>query len=57
MMADLVGDHPYITSSKGQGGWVWKMAIFADVQYCNHADIGWVGQIKSKNMANADVIM
>ena len=34
---------PYITSSKGLGGWVRKMAIFADVQYCIHADevCGW----------------
>ena len=32
-------DHPYITSAKGLGGWVQKMAIFADVQYCIYADI------------------
>ena len=24
-------DHPYITSAKELGGWVWKTAIFADV--------------------------
>ena len=34
-----VRGHPYITSSKGVGGWVQKMAIFADVQYCIYADI------------------
>ena len=32
-------DHPYITSTKGLGGWVWKMIIFADVQHCIHAAI------------------
>ena len=26
-------DHPYITSAYGLGGWVQKIAIFADVQY------------------------
>jgi hypothetical protein len=38
------GDHPYITSAK-RTGWIQKMAIFADVQYCIYADIvgGWVG--------------
>ena len=28
-----VSYHFYITSAKGIGGWVWKEAIFADVQY------------------------
>ena len=27
-------DHPYITSAKGLGGWVPKMAVIADVQNC-----------------------
>ena len=34
----LVRGHPYITSAKGPGGWVKKMALFADVQYCIYAD-------------------
>ena len=29
-VAVAVRDHPYITSAKGLGGWVRKMAIFAD---------------------------
>ena len=39
-----VGDHPYITSAYKLGGWVQKMSIFADVQYCIYADLecGWV---------------
>ena len=39
-----VRNHPHITSAKGLGGWGWKMAIFADVQYCIDAEIvdGWV---------------
>ena len=39
-----VRDHPYITSAKGLGEWVQKIAIFADVHYCIYADIlgGWV---------------
>ena len=51
-VAVAVRDHPYITSAKGLGGWVLKMVIFADVQYCIYADImgGWVGQTKSLNM-------
>ena len=28
-----LGDHPYITSAKELGGWVQKMAVFADVHY------------------------
>ena len=32
-------DHPYIMAAKGLGGWVQKMAIFADVQYYIYADI------------------
>ena len=34
-----VWDHPYITSTKGLGGWGWKMVNFADIQYCIYADI------------------
>lgn len=34
-----VRNHPYVTSAKGLSGWGWKMAIFADVQYCIDADI------------------
>ena len=34
----LARDHPYIPSANGLGGWVQKMAIFADVQYCVYAD-------------------
>ena len=30
-------DHPYITSAKRVGGWIQKMANFADVQYCIYA--------------------
>ena len=47
-----LGDHPYITSEKILGGWVRKMAIFANVQYFMYADIvgWWVGRKKSKNM-------
>ena len=39
-----VRDHPYIKSAYGLGGWVHKIAIFADIQYCIYADIvvGWV---------------
>ena len=46
-----IRDHSYITSAKGLGGWVQKMAIFADEQYCIYADIevGWVRK-KSKLM-------
>ena len=32
-------DHPFITSQKGLGGWVQKMAVFADVLYYIYADI------------------
>ena len=38
--------NPYITL----GGWVWKMAIFADIQYCIYDDKECVGQKKSKLM-------
>ena len=34
-----LGIHPYITSAKGLGGWGWKVAIFADFQYCIDAYI------------------
>ena len=34
-----LGDHPYIMSAKGLGGWVQKMAMLADVQYYIYADI------------------
>ena len=40
----VVRDHPYITSAKGQGGWVSKLASFADVQYCIYA--GKVGGVQ-----------
>ena len=41
-----LGDHPFITSAIILGGWVRKMAIFANVQYFMYADIvgGWVGK-------------
>ena len=49
----MYGNIPtYITSAVSQRtGWVRKMAIFADVQYCIYADIvgGWVRK-SSKNM-------
>ena len=34
------------------GGWVQKVAVFADIQYCIFADIvcKWVGQERSKNV-------
>ena len=35
----LLRDHPYITSAKRLGGWVKKIAVFADVQYCIYADM------------------
>ena len=34
-----IRDHPYITSEKGQGRWVRKIAIFDDVHYCIYADL------------------
>ena len=38
--------HPYITSDRGLGGWVYKMASFVDILYCIYIDIivvgGWV---------------
>ena len=34
-----IRDYPYVTSAKGLGGWVLKMAIFADVQYSIYAYI------------------
>ena len=41
--ANALGDHPYITSAKGLGGWGQKMALFADVQYCIYEWYsGWV---------------
>ena len=30
----FIWDHSYITSAKGQGGWVQKISVFADIQYC-----------------------
>ena len=36
---DLIWDHLYITSAKGLGRWVTKIAIFADVQYCIYANL------------------
>ena len=37
-------DHPYNTLAYRLVGWVQKIAIFADIQYCIYADIagGWV---------------
>ena len=32
-------DHPHITSVKELGGWIYKIVIFAGVQYCLCADI------------------
>ena len=48
----LQRDNPYITSAKGQGGWLNKMAIFADVQRSIYVDRvgGWVGKKNSKKM-------
>ena len=53
-MVSQVRNHPYITSAKGLGGWVWKMANFSDIQYCVYAVIvgGWVKKIQNY----ADVI-
>ena len=36
-------DHPYIMSAERPGGWVKKIAVFIDIQYCIYADIvsGW----------------
>ena len=34
-----LGNHPNITLAKGLDGWVQKMAVLADVQYCIHDDI------------------
>ena len=34
-----VRDHLYNMLAKGLGGWVQKMTIFANVQYCIYADI------------------
>ena len=41
-------DHPYITSTKGLGGWVKKMASFADVQYILYLCWlgGWLGRVQ-----------
>ena len=41
-------DRTYITSEKGLGGWVQKMAIVADVQYCIYTDIvsGWFRKVQ-----------
>ena len=43
-IAKWTKDHPYITSAEGLGGWVQKMAVFTDFQYCIYADmgVGWV---------------
>ena len=35
----MSGTNPYITSAKGLGERIQKMARFADVQYCVYADI------------------
>ena len=42
-----VREHSYITSAKGLGGWVRKMAIFANLHYYIYAGIV-VGYKKSK---------
>ena len=34
----LFRGHPYITSANRLGGWVQKMAFYADVHYCIYAD-------------------
>ena len=51
-------DHPYITSTKGLGGWVKKKARFADVQYRIYADkVGTVKVGGSEKVQNyADII-
>ena len=49
-----VGDHPYITSAYELGGWVQKISIFADVQYCIYADV--VSLWAKKIQKCADVI-
>ena len=46
--------HPYFTSVKGLGGWVQKMAIFADFQYYIYADI--VGGSEKVKKKYADII-
>ena len=38
-LSNVLRDHPYITSAKGLGWWVKKMAVFADFHYCIYADI------------------
>ena len=39
LLARSLKDHPYITSAKELVGWVQKMAVFTDVQYCIYADM------------------
>ena len=47
----LLTDHPYITSGKGLGEWVQKVAVFEDVQYYIYADkVG--GSEKVQNYAD-----
>ena len=49
MNIGFVRDHPYITTAEELGGWVCKMAIFADVQYFIYAEIVG-GSEKVQNM-------
>ena len=46
-------------SAKGLGGWVQKMAIFADVQYCIYADIvgGWVRKSPKMCWRNIRIVL
>ena len=38
----LLGDHPYIMSAKGLGGWGQKMACFLLTVSTIYVDVGWV---------------
>ena len=49
MNIGFVRDHSYVTTVEELGGWVWKMAIFADVQYFIYAEIVG-GSEKVQNM-------
>ena len=43
--------HILLTSANEPGGWVQNMAVFADVQYCIHADkVGGWGIKRPKTM-------
>ena len=43
-------DHPFIMSAIELGSGVRKVAIFAATFSTIYADVGWVGQKKSKNV-------